>query len=217
MVSELRAGAFAMQALCAMFEGVDVENLNIGHDVPNKSVLSQAGVSYQGDIIHELARLAGTVVDYYDRKFSASVPFESTVGRTGGDETSSLQEAVREETARVERELIERALQETSGDAVKAAKKLQITAKSLRQKMKEFGISADASGHDSQSPGALDQLEYGLITRTLARTGSDLDSAAKILGISGETLRAKMDKHGIKEPPAASQADTDDPDDETGD
>jgi two-component system response regulator AtoC len=55
---------------------------------------------------------------------------------TGG----SLKEAVRAETERVERELIVRALEETSGNVTQAARKLKISRKSLQTKMKEFGL-----------------------------------------------------------------------------
>jgi len=52
----------------------------------------------------------------------------------------SLKEAVRAETERVERELIIRALEETSGNVTQAARKLKISRKSLQTKMKEFGL-----------------------------------------------------------------------------
>ena len=52
----------------------------------------------------------------------------------------SLKEAVRAETERVERELIVRALEETSGNVTQAARILKISRKSLQTKMKEFGL-----------------------------------------------------------------------------
>ncbi|MCG5056012.1 MAG: sigma-54 dependent transcriptional regulator [Myxococcales bacterium] len=57
-----------------------------------------------------------------------------------GAEVSSLKEAVRAETERVERELIQRALDETGGNVTQAARKLQISRKSLQTKMKELGL-----------------------------------------------------------------------------
>jgi two-component system response regulator AtoC len=54
--------------------------------------------------------------------------------------SSSLKEAVRAETERVERELIQRALDETGGNVTQAARKLKISRKSLQTKMKEFGL-----------------------------------------------------------------------------
>ena len=57
-----------------------------------------------------------------------------------GEEVGSLKEAVRVETERVERELIQRALDETGGNVTQAARKLQISRKSLQTKMKELGL-----------------------------------------------------------------------------
>ena len=57
-----------------------------------------------------------------------------------GEEVGSLKEAVRAETERVERELIQRALDETAGNVTQAARKLQISRKSLQTKMKELGL-----------------------------------------------------------------------------
>ena len=64
------------------------------------------------------------------------------VAASGG----SLKEAVRAETERVERELIIRALEETTGNVTQAARKLKISRKSLQTKMKEFGL------RDRESP-----------------------------------------------------------------
>jgi two-component system, NtrC family, response regulator AtoC len=52
----------------------------------------------------------------------------------------SLKEAVKAETERVERELIQRALDATGGNVTQAARKLQISRKSLQTKMKELGL-----------------------------------------------------------------------------
>ncbi|MFO0620736.1 MAG: sigma-54 dependent transcriptional regulator [Polyangia bacterium] len=53
---------------------------------------------------------------------------------------SSLKEIVRQETERVEREMIQRALQETQGNVTQAAKQLGISRKSLQIKMKELRL-----------------------------------------------------------------------------
>jgi DNA-binding NtrC family response regulator len=58
----------------------------------------------------------------------------------------SLKEAVRAQTERVERELIQRALDETGGNVTQAARKLKISRKSLQTKMKEFGLRDQARG-----------------------------------------------------------------------
>jgi DNA-binding NtrC family response regulator len=53
---------------------------------------------------------------------------------------TSLKEAVRETTLRLERDLIQQALKETGGNVTQAAKRLKISRKSLQNKMKEFGL-----------------------------------------------------------------------------
>ncbi len=53
---------------------------------------------------------------------------------------TSLKDIVRAETNRVERELIVKALDETSGNVTQAARLLKISRKSLQMKMKEFGL-----------------------------------------------------------------------------
>ncbi|HXI57178.1 MAG TPA: helix-turn-helix domain-containing protein, partial [Polyangia bacterium] len=63
-------------------------------------------------------------------------PSSTAIPSAGG----SLKEAVRAETERVERGLIQRALDETGGNVTQAARKLKISRKSLQTKMKEFGL-----------------------------------------------------------------------------
>ncbi len=53
---------------------------------------------------------------------------------------TSLKELVRQETERVEREMIQRALSETQGNVTQAAKQLGISRKSLQIKMKELRL-----------------------------------------------------------------------------
>ncbi len=62
---------------------------------------------------------------------------------TAPGRATSLKEIVRQETERVERELIVRALDETGGNVTQAARKLKISRKSLQNKMKEFGLRDD--------------------------------------------------------------------------
>jgi DNA-binding NtrC family response regulator len=52
----------------------------------------------------------------------------------------SLKDIVRQETERVERQLIMQVLDETGGNVTQAARKLKISRKSLQNKMKEFGL-----------------------------------------------------------------------------
>ena len=70
---------------------------------------------------------------------------QSSPSHVVGEEPSrpapeSLKEAVRAETERVERELIQRALDATGGNVTQAARKLKISRKSLQTKMKELGL-----------------------------------------------------------------------------
>jgi DNA-binding NtrC family response regulator len=79
---------------------------------------------------------------------STSAVFAAPPAAAGGDEAGkaaapapeSLKEAVRLETERVERELIQRALDATGGNVTQAARKLKISRKSLQTKMKELGL-----------------------------------------------------------------------------
>jgi DNA-binding NtrC family response regulator len=61
---------------------------------------------------------------------------------------TSLKEIVRQETERVEREMIQRALAETAGNVTQAARALGISRKSLQTKMKELGLR----DRDDKSP-----------------------------------------------------------------
>jgi len=76
---------------------------------------------------------------------SAAPPPAGAPGATAADEAArpapeSLKEAVRAETERVERELIQKALDATGGNVTQAARKLKISRKSLQTKMKELGL-----------------------------------------------------------------------------
>jgi DNA-binding NtrC family response regulator len=72
---------------------------------------------------------------------TAAAPDEITrTGSMAAPTAGSLKEAVRAQTERVERELIQRALDETGGNVTQAARKLKISRKSLQTKMKEFGL-----------------------------------------------------------------------------
>jgi len=68
-----------------------------------------------------------------------SIPEDDEEGDMG-EISGSLKDVVRAETARVERELIVKALDETGGNVTQAARLLKISRKSLQMKMKEFGL-----------------------------------------------------------------------------
>jgi two-component system, NtrC family, response regulator AtoC len=64
----------------------------------------------------------------------------AAAGTASAEAVGSLKEAVKAETERVERELIQRALDETGNNVTQAARKLKISRKSLQTKMKELGL-----------------------------------------------------------------------------
>jgi DNA-binding NtrC family response regulator len=69
-----------------------------------------------------------------------TLPPAAAADEAGRPAPESLKEAVRAETERVERELIQRALDATAGNVTQAARKLKISRKSLQTKMKELGL-----------------------------------------------------------------------------
>ena len=62
------------------------------------------------------------------------------LGSIAAPSGASMKEIVRQAQADLERELIGRALEETGGNVTRAAKRLQISRKSLQVKMKELGL-----------------------------------------------------------------------------
>ncbi len=62
------------------------------------------------------------------------------LGAIAAPSGASMKEIVRQAQLELERELIVRALEETSGNVTRAAKRLQISRKSLQIKMKELGL-----------------------------------------------------------------------------
>lgn len=68
----------------------------------------------------------------------SAAPSASVETPTTGE--AGLKDIVRMKAAELEKDLITKALEETSGNVTRAAKKLQISRKSLQTKMKEFGL-----------------------------------------------------------------------------
>jgi two-component system response regulator AtoC len=105
-----------------------------------ENVLERTILFCQGDRIGraDLPRELGGGQAEPEPSASPSAPMspEDSDGAAAG----SLKEMVRAETSRVERELIAKALDETSGNVTQAAKLLKISRKSLQMKMKEFGL-----------------------------------------------------------------------------
>jgi len=67
---------------------------------------------------------------------------------SGANAVGPLKDIVRQHTETLERELISRALEETGGNVTKAARKLEISRKSLQNKMKEHGLREMGGGGD---------------------------------------------------------------------
>jgi DNA-binding NtrC family response regulator len=59
-----------------------------------------------------------------------------------------MKEIVRHAQAELEKELITRALEETGGNVTRAAKRLQISRKSLQVKMKDLGLRGAGDAED---------------------------------------------------------------------
>ncbi|MBI5071216.1 MAG: sigma-54-dependent Fis family transcriptional regulator [Deltaproteobacteria bacterium] len=70
----------------------------------------------------------------------APIAAVGSLGAITAPSGASMKEIVRQAQAELERELIARALEETGGNVTRAAKRLQISRKSLQVKMKELGL-----------------------------------------------------------------------------
>ena len=71
---------------------------------------------------------------------AAAAAAPTTVDLAPAGPVGPLKEIVRLHTETVEKDLIRRALEETSGNVTKAARRLEISRKSLQNKMKELGL-----------------------------------------------------------------------------
>jgi two-component system response regulator AtoC len=101
---------------------------------PELSAVPPGATPATGTTLPPPAHPAGSTPAFGMPAASAAAP------PSGEPRASSLKELVRQETERVERELIMRALEETGGNVTQAARKLKISRKSLQNKMKEFGL-----------------------------------------------------------------------------
>ncbi len=80
-----------------------------------------------------------------ERTAGPAVPIAAVgpLGAIAAPSGASMKEIVRHAQAELEKELISRALEETSGNVTRAAKRLQISRKSLQVKMKELGLRGE--------------------------------------------------------------------------
>jgi two-component system, NtrC family, response regulator AtoC len=80
-------------------------------------------------------------------KDTGDIPLRSPVG--------PLKEIVKQHTDSLEKDLIARALEETHGNVTKAARRLEISRKSLQNKMKDLGLREPADDDNDSNPPTL--------------------------------------------------------------
>jgi two-component system, NtrC family, response regulator AtoC len=104
-------------------------------------------VNLPADLLGGMAGVEDRVSDRPSDRMHLATPSQSNLPALttpippgSAEAVGSLKEAVRAETERVERELIQRALDETGGNVTQAARRLKISRKSLQTKMKELGL-----------------------------------------------------------------------------
>jgi two-component system, NtrC family, response regulator AtoC len=104
-------------------------------------------VNLPTDLLGGMAAVEDRVSDRPSDRMHLATPSQSNLPAVttpvppgSAEAVGSLKEAVRAETERVERELIQRALDETGGNVTQAARRLKISRKSLQTKMKELGL-----------------------------------------------------------------------------
>jgi len=108
-----------------------------------ENVLERTILFCKGERIERADLQLGTTTAEHVVVPSAPVPIPDELldeDSGGGEISGSLKDIVRAETSRVERELIVKALEETTGNVTQAARLLKISRKSLQMKMKEFGL-----------------------------------------------------------------------------
>jgi nitrogen regulation protein NR(I) len=106
------------------------------------------GYSWPGNIRqleHALERMVlmadGAVLQAKDLPEEIAEAMSGTIeSAEEGEEPTSFKEIVRKQTQSVERDLIEKALEETGGNVTRAAEKLGLSRKGLQLKIKELGL-----------------------------------------------------------------------------
>jgi Nif-specific regulatory protein len=124
-----------------------------------ENVIERTMLFCEGSVIR-VANLPSELLDGAEERAAAaaSPPSQPNLAAvsiptpTQSEAVGSLKEAVKAETERVERELIQRALDETGGNVTQAARRLKISRKSLQTKMKELGLR-DQDGGDTDQGG----------------------------------------------------------------
>jgi len=111
-------------------------NIRELENLTERSVLFAEGTVIHGSSLPDALR---------ERAPGPSVPIAAVgpLGAIAAPSGASMKEIVRHAQAELERELITRALDETGHNVTRAAKRLQISRKSLQVKMKELGLRGD--------------------------------------------------------------------------
>jgi transcriptional regulator with PAS, ATPase and Fis domain len=111
-------------------------NIRELENLMERSVLFADGPVIQGSSLPDALR---------ERAPGPAVPIAAVgpLGAIAAPSGASMKEIVRQAQAELEKELIGRALDETGGNVTRAAKRLQISRKSLQVKMKELGLRGD--------------------------------------------------------------------------
>ncbi len=96
------------------------------------------------------------------------------------------------------RHVLERAVIGSTGEAIQL-KDLSISAPPAR-KVVPLGIDADVGAQFPAEGISLPQWEKMLIEKTLRSTGGNTTQAARVLGITRDTLRSRIRKYKIRKP-----------------
>jgi DNA-binding NtrC family response regulator/tetratricopeptide (TPR) repeat protein len=128
------------------------------------------------------------------------------------EETPSLQDAVGD----VERTLLLEALRETGWNISRAATRLGLSRNTIRYRIDKYGLRQDsppASPSPGQRPGPPEsmasepassvQAEGERLKEVLEETGWNISQTAAILGITRNTVRARVTKYGLRPTSAA--------------
>jgi nitrogen regulation protein NR(I) len=137
--ARLKKGAMHLtpEALEAMMAYGWPGNIRELENVVERTVLLTEGNTIRArDLPPEIQRALGRAAG----GGAAAVDVAESEEDVVGDAHGGLKEQVREATARLEKELIVRALAQTGGNVTQAARLLKISRKSLQIKMKELGL-----------------------------------------------------------------------------
>ncbi|MBC8258690.1 MAG: sigma 54-interacting transcriptional regulator [SAR324 cluster bacterium] len=101
----------------------------------------------------------------------------------------------------VEPQLIGQAVYQSSGDLNSAAKLLKMTLEELRYRIQKHGLGAENSQlwhHPLPDEGiSIAEIEKDFLCQALERTGNNVTGAARLLNLSRDQMRYRLEKHDI--------------------